>query len=156
MAQPGTADWLKAAAALDPSNGPDWHVFISHAGNVADKPFARSLRSLLIRTGWGLRVFLDDDSLVPAGDPQSDMKAAMQSAAVGVLLFSAEFFSRQATLVELQLLVDRHALKRVRLLPVFLRMQVEECKRSVATVLRRGGFLAAGPVLKALALLTLH
>ena len=44
-------------------------MFISHAGNSADKPFARALTRLLERTGWGLRVFLDDDSLVPGGSP---------------------------------------------------------------------------------------
>ena len=44
-------------------------MFVSHAGNSADKPFARAAAALLERTGWGLRVFLDDDSLVPGGAP---------------------------------------------------------------------------------------
>ena len=68
-AQPGAKDWEAAAARFEAPPSHAWDVFISHAGNSADKPFARALARLLERTGWGLRVFLDDDSLVPGGSP---------------------------------------------------------------------------------------
>lgn len=139
------SDWGRAAQALDPPDPYSWHVFISHAGDGADKPFARALKGLLERTAWGLHVFLDDDSLQAAGDAQKNMNAAMETAAVAVLLFSAEFFEREATVAELRVLVRRHELERVQLLPVFLRMRVEECKRRMAAVLGRGACLARVP-----------
>ena len=142
---PGVSDWQAAAAACAPPETYTWDVFISHAGNAADKPFARALKALLERTGWGLRVFLDDESLQPGGDPQHTMHAAMESTAVAVLLFSAEFFERTATGAELQVLTARHALHRVQLLPVFLRMRVEDCKRSLADLLGQGAS-ALGPL----------
>ena len=135
---PGVVDWQKAAATLDPPDAFTWHVFISHAGTDADKPFARALKVLLMRTGWGLRVFLDDD-LQPAGDPQGDMDAALKSASVGLLLFSEEFFVRDACIAELRALMDRKAKNRVQLLPVFLRMSVKDCKQRVAAVLGTSG-----------------
>ena len=136
--QPGVSDWLAAAAAHPTPDTHDWDVFISHAGNSADKPFARALFRLLKRTGWGLRVFLDDESLVPAQEPHAAMRAAMESTAVAILLFSAEFFQRPATEKELQVLMDRRALNRVQLLPVFLRMQVDDCKQIMAGILGQG------------------
>ena len=125
---PGMSEWEKAAEALQPPDAYVWHVFISHAGNDADKPFARSLKTLLMRTCWGLRVFLDDESLQPGSNPLEDMDIAMNSTAVGLLLFSKDFFERQATLRELRVLYSRHASHRVQLLPVFLRMRVEDCR----------------------------
>ena len=135
---PGVSDWQAAAAAHAPPRTFDWDVFISHAGNSADKPFAKALKELLERTGWGLCIFLDDESLQPGDDPQHTMQAAMESTAVAVVLFSAEFFERAATGAELRLLTARHALHRVQLLPVFLRMRVEDCKRRVADTLGQG------------------
>ena len=89
---PGVSDWREAKAAHAPPDTCAWDVFISHAGDSADKPFARALKALLERTGWGLRVFLDDESLQPADDPHSAMQAAMKSTAVAVVLFGVKYF----------------------------------------------------------------
>ena len=144
---PGVSDWQAVAAEFPPPETYAWDVFISHAGAAADKPFARALYKLLERTGWGLRIFLDEESLQPAGDAQRAIQAALQSTAVAVLLFSAETFERVATGAELRALVAQHALRRVRLLPVFLRMRVEDCKRSLANILGQG---ASAPLASAL------
>ena len=61
--------WRRPPRQFDAPASHAWDVFISHAGNSADKPFARAVTRLLARTGWDLRVFLDDDSLVPGGSP---------------------------------------------------------------------------------------
>jgi hypothetical protein len=144
---PGVPDWRAAAAAHAPPDTCAWDVFISHAGDSADKPFARALKALLERTGWRLRVFLDDDSLQPAGDAHCAMVAAMESTAVAVLLFSVEFFERGAPVAELRLLAGRHALHRVQLLPVFLRMRVEDCRRCLAKTLGQGAPAPQPPML---------
>ena len=136
--QPGVPEWLAAAKAHPPPQACEWDVFISYAGNSADKPFARALKALLERTGWDLRIYLDDDSLRPAGDGKLSLQGAMQSAAVAVVLFSAEYFERAATDAELRELSARHALNRVQLLPVFLRLSVEDCKRRLANILGPG------------------
>lgn len=136
------SDWRAAAAAHAPPSPYDWDVFISHAGNKADKPFARALQELLERCWPDARVFLDDASLRPGADAQAAMQAAMESTHVAVLLLSAEFFQRSATKGELEVLLDRHRLHRVQLLPVFLRMRVEDCKRHLAEALGQG---AAAP-----------
>ena len=139
---PGVTEWQQAAAAHPAPATCDWDVFISHAGNHADKPFARALTALLERTGWGLRVFLDDVSLQARGDAQRAMEAAMESTAVAVLLLSPEFFERKATVAELKALALRHEQNRVQLLPVFLRMRVEECEQKMAAVLGQGASCA--------------
>ena len=124
-----------------------WDVFVSHAGNSADKPFARALKQILERTGWNLRVFLDDDSLVPGADPGNSMQRAMETSRVAVILFSKEFFRRTATMRELRLLLERHRLRRAELLPVFLRVTVEECMGELTSLLQPGapqGFTLCG------------
>ena len=141
QALPGVSEWQAAATALPAPFTCNWDVYISYAGNRADKPFARALCALLERTGWGVRVFLDEMCLQPS-DPYSAIEAAMESTAVAVLLFSPEYFERSATKEELQFLHSRHARHHVQLLPVFLRMTVEECKRSLAAVIAPGKLAA--------------
>ena len=136
--QEGLSEWAAAAAQLSAPSAYDWDVFISHAGNSADKPFAQALVQLLEGTQWGLRVFLDDNSLVPGGDPDRSMQDALQSAQVALLLFSSDFLKRTATMSELKLLLERHAAHRVELLPVFLRMTVKECKEKLSSLLQPG------------------
>ena len=132
--QPGFKIWEKAAAAFAPPSPHKWDVFISHAGKRADKPFARALKELLERCWGDIRIFLDDPSLVPGSDALSAMQAAMESTHVAVLLLSTEFFCRSATKHELALLLDRHREHRVQLLPVFLRLTVEDCQREMSTL----------------------
>ena len=136
--QPGMQAWQAAAAQLPSPSSHDWDVFISHAGNSADKPFARALKQILERTGWGLRIFLDDDSLVPGGDPNRSMLLAMETTQVAVILFSTEFFRRPATKSELKLLLERQRQRRAELLPVFLRLTVEECKGELSSYRQPG------------------
>ena len=132
------SDWKDAAAAHDPPSPYSWDVFLSHAGNRADKPFARALMELL-QTCWpGVRVFLDDASLRPGADARAAMQAAIESTHVAVLLLSNEFFRRPATRGELDLLLDRHRLHRVQLLPVFLRLTVEDCQRELTALYGAG------------------
>ena len=101
-------------------------------------PFARALVLLLSRTGWGLRVFLDDTSLLAGFDPDSSMQQALESTQVALLLFSKEFFLRSATMSELKLLLERHKQRRAQLLPVFLRLTVEECKIELRSLRQPG------------------
>ena len=115
-----------------------WDVFISHAGNSADKPFAKALKELLEGTGWGLRIFLDEESLELTTDPDESMQAALESTHVALVLFSTEFFERSATIAELETIMERHARYRLMFLPVFLRLTVEDCKRKLASLLNRG------------------
>jgi hypothetical protein len=102
-------------------------VFISHAGRAADKPLALKLWDLLAAPGVGLRVFLDERSLRLGQDAGPQLAAAMQSSRVGLLLLSPEFFERTATLGELEVLFARKSYRHIDLLPVFLRVTVEEC-----------------------------
>ena len=69
-----------------------------------------------------MRVFLDEVSLTPGGDPQAAMETAMESSHVAVQLLSEDLFSRTATNEELMLLLRRHRRCRLKLLPVFLRL----------------------------------
>lgn len=135
------SDWMGAASRLGAPSAHSWDVFISHAGNKADKPFARALKQLLERTRWGLRVFLDDESLQPSTAPGQAMQAAMESTHIALLLFSTEFFERGATIGELEVLLERHRRSRVQLFPVFLRLTVEECTEKLAELLHTGGRL---------------
>ena len=59
------------------------------------------------------------------------MQRAMETTQVAVLLFSTEFFRRSATKRELRVLLDRQQQHHVQLLPVFLRLTVEDCKRAM-------------------------
>ena len=136
--QETASDWQTAAKTHATPQPCAWDVFISHTGNSADKPFARALKKLLKRTSWGLRVFLDDDSLQPGDDSRRNIMAAIETTAVAVLLLSTEYFEREATAEELQALYARHAQHRVQLLPVFLRMSEEDCKCSLAAVMAQG------------------
>lgn len=115
-----------------------WDVFISHAGNGADKPFALALYDMLQRTGWGLNVFLDDRSLQYTRIGWDDIVAAIDSTAIAVMLFSPEFFERDAPKAELKQILARHARDQLVVLPVFLRMRVEECNRKAAVVMEQG------------------
>ena len=132
--QPGVSDWIEAAAAHEPPSPYSWDVFISHAGNRADKPFARALAELLERCWPETRVFLDDASLRPGADAQAAMQAAMESTHVAVLLLSNEFFHRSATKGELEVLLGRHRQHLVQLLPVFLRLTVEDSKEKMESL----------------------
>ena len=108
-------------------------VFISHAGHRADKPFAKVLRDVL-KAGWGMEVFLDETDLRHGTSPQQRMQKAMEESQVALLLFSNDFFRRDATRWELEFLLTHHAEHRVQLLPVFLRMTVAEAKLELASV----------------------
>ena len=66
------------------------------------------------------------------------MRDALEATQVALVLFSEEFFERGATKGELAVLMERHARHRVQLLPVFLRLGVEECKRRMRGVLGEG------------------
>jgi hypothetical protein len=125
-----------------------WDVFISHAGRDADKPFALQLWDLLDKPGIGLRVFLDERSLCLAEDAGLQMAAAMNSSRVGVLLLSREFFQRTCTKDELAALLKRNGLRRIKLLPVFLRMTTEECAAELEIAFP-GGFVKVLPRLVA-------
>ena len=131
-------DWARIASQYVAPPTCKWDVFISHAGNSADKPFALALEELLKGTGWGLRIFLDEKSLQPSTDPAQSMQAAIESTHVALVLFSTEFFERSATISELERILDRHARGHVMFLPVFLRLTVEDCKRKLASLLGRG------------------
>ena len=130
--------WRGAANLYPAPQTYKWDVFISHAGNGADKPFALALYEMLQGTGWGLRVFLDDRSLQCARNGWADIMAAADSTAVAVLLFSPEYFERPATRAELKQLIARHDRHHVELLPVFLRLSVEECNVRTAAELGEG------------------
>jgi hypothetical protein len=104
-----------------------WDVFISHTGKEADKTFAMQLWRMLAQPGIGLRVFLDEPRLRVAEEAGPQMLAAMRSSRVGLVLLSQEFFERDATKEELTVLLERKDLQRLYLLPVFLRLTVEEC-----------------------------
>ena len=132
--QPEVSDWRHAADAHDPPSPHLHDVFISHAGNRADKPFARAVGELLDGCWPGIRVFLDDVSLNAGTDPQAAMRAAMESTHVAVLLLSPEFFQRTATKGELEVLLERYTLHHVQLLPVFLRLTVEGCRREMMSL----------------------
>ena len=131
-------EWEAAAAQHDTPSPHSWDLFISHAGDDADKPFARALKQLLERLGWGLRVFLDDESLPPCAHPKNYMRSAMKSTHVAALLFSKEFFERTATKDELELLLKQHTRRRVELLPVFLRVTVAECQKELNSLFPQG------------------
>ena len=134
---PGVYDWRAAAEQHAAPATCAWDVFISHAGCGADKGSARAVYRLLERTGWGLRIFLDDESLQPGSDAQHSIQSALHSTAIAVLPFSTEFFNGSATRAELQLLASRHAGSWVQLLPVFLQMNVVHSLRSMAAILGR-------------------
>jgi hypothetical protein len=125
-AQPpaGTGRW-KDRPPVNPRY--EWDVFISHAGKDADKPFATHLCRLLGQDGIGLRVFLDEDAIHVGGDGAREMDAAMKASQAALLLLSWEFFDREATLYELDFLIRRQRMRRIKLVPVFLRMTFEEC-----------------------------
>ena len=136
--QEGWPEWEAAAAHLPAPCSRLWDVVISHADSSADIAFARALKQILERTGWGLRVFLNDDSVLPGVHPDSYMQQALESTQLVILLFSKEYFSRLASMSELKLLWERHVLHEVQLLPVFLSMTVEECKRELSSILQPG------------------
>jgi hypothetical protein len=115
-----------------------WDVFISHAGRDADKPFALQLWNLLDKPGIGLRVFLDERSLRHGGDAGAQMTEAMKSSRVGLLLLSQEFFDREFTRDELEVLFKRQALQRIVLLPVFMRMTTDQCEEALKVALPGG------------------
>ena len=141
---PGLSAWQAAAAAHAAPDIYDWDVFISHAGNSADKRFAEALDRLLEHMGWGLRVFMADKSLVEGlANPAGAIDVAMKSTAIAVVLFSAEFFVRDATKAEVEVLMARLAQHHVQLLPVFLRITVEDCKRSLAHLLGKGAHITS-------------
>ncbi len=136
--QVGVSDWKIAAERYAAPSAYSWDVFISHAGNKADKAFAWPLKQLLEGAGWGLRIFLDDESLQTSTDPAQSMQAAMESTHIALLLFRKEFFEREATKGKLKVLLERHASHRVLLFPVFLRLTVEECAEKIASLLEAG------------------
>ena len=131
-------EWRAAPAYLPNPSSCNWDVIISHAGNSADKPFAHALVQLLGQTGWGLRIFLDSNSLLPGGAHGSVMLQAIESTEVAVLLLSKEYFKKVTAMSELTLLLERHALRNVQLLPVFLRMTLQECEGELSTLLQPG------------------
>ena len=143
--QSGEPSWKEAARDYTPPRSCRWDVFISHAGNSADTPFASALYRMLEGTSWGLEVFLAHESLQYAQNGWGGIEAAINTSAIAVLLFSTEYFERECPRKELKMFIERHALHRVLLLPVFLRLRVEECNRRAADVLQQGAPFMQAP-----------
>ena len=133
--QPGVSNWIAAAADFDIPWSYDSDVFIRHAGIRTDKPLTRALKRLLEKMGWYLGVNTDDE---PRMSPEEWVRHGMRTSRVVVLLFSWEYFQLASAKEEMRDLLDQYALQRVRLLPVFLRIPVEDCKRQMTRLLGRG------------------
>ena len=102
-----------------------WDIFVCHAGE--EKPFAQLLRNCL--NGLGLRCFVDEDDLRVADNAQQAMDAALRTTHIAVVLLCEEFFQKEAPQEELrQILIGRRACRN-ELVPVFLGVSVEECKK---------------------------
>jgi hypothetical protein len=133
-------EWAEVARTLHIPSMYIWDMFISHAGNLADKPFARAVKYVLERC-WQLRIFLDDESLEPGTSSREAMDHAMNHSQLALILYSHEFFQREATIGELRHLVARQRNQRIQLLPVFLRVTVEEAKDHLVEILGEGEWI---------------
>ena len=102
----------------------NWDVFVCHAGT--DKPFARMLRDAMLP--YGLRCFVDEDSLKMACDAPSTMDHAVRNTQIAVVLLCKEFFNREAPQEELKLFLSNYEACKNNILPVFLSVTVECCE----------------------------
>lgn len=103
-----------------------WDVFVCHAG--PDKPFALALRK---RLPAELRCFVDEDSLLVGDHATVCMERAVKSTQIAVILLSHTFFSKngRAPQTELRWILDDWADDRIKMVPVFLGVEVNECKK---------------------------
>jgi hypothetical protein len=90
--------------------------------NDADKPFAMELYDVL--GYFDMHVFLDEKRLLPRQDAREQMAVAMKSCRVGLLLLSLEFFTDPVK--EIRTLARKAQERRADVLPVFLRIKVED------------------------------
>lgn len=99
-----------------------WDVFLAHAS--ADKPRARILYQAL--TALGLKVFLDEESLLPGDDWMDDIPRALRASDLVVVLVSALTANAHYAGEEIVISIAETRAGRQRLVPVHIERDVED------------------------------
>lgn len=105
-------------------------VFISHAGEDK-RTLAMPLNERL--TQHGVKCFLDIENLRPGDLGWDSMDHAMETATIGVMILSPEFAAKRWPMKELDCFLKRREEEGVRVgvIPVFYRLEREECGEGV-------------------------